>query len=113
MFHNGEYLYVSLIYNDTTTKTQVNSLKRDVPIGLSDGFVMILDAQNQQQNAYYFSVNSYSAQTDGIVERKNDGYDFTTSWSTVWKAKAFINGKQKQYEIAIPLKSLNYTPTHC
>ncbi len=108
MFHNGEYLYVSLIYNDTTTKTQVNSLKRDVPIGLSDGFVMILDAQNQQQNAYYFSVNSYSAQTDGIVERKNDGYDFTTSWSTVWKAKAFINGKQKQYEIAIPLKSLNY-----
>ncbi len=108
LFHNGEYLYVSLVYNDTTSETRVNSLKRDVPIGLSDGFVMVLDTQNQEQNAYYFSVNSYSTQIDGIVERTNEGYDFTTSWSTVWKAKAFINGKQKQYEIAIPLKSLNF-----
>ncbi|CAM1353599.1 MULTISPECIES: DUF5916 domain-containing protein [Tenacibaculum] len=108
MFHNGEYLFVSLIYNDSTPKTQVSSLKRDTPIGLSDGFAMVLDTQNQQQNAYYFSVNSYSTQIDGIVERVNEGYDFSTSWSTVWKAKAFMNGKQKQYEIAIPLKSLNF-----
>ncbi|MBN4082960.1 hypothetical protein JYT50_01090, partial [bacterium AH-315-A23] len=108
MFHNGEYLYVSLIYNDTTPKTQVSSLKRDVPIVLSDGFAMVLDTQNQQQSAYYFSVNSYSTQIDGIVERINEGYGISTSWSTVWKAKAFINGKQKQYEIAIPLKSLNF-----
>ncbi|WP_438423560.1 DUF5916 domain-containing protein [Aquimarina macrocephali] len=108
LFHDGEYLYVSLIYNDTTTKTRVNSLKRDVPIGLSDGFAMVLDTQNQQQSAYYFSVNSYSTQIDGLVERINEGYSFSTSWSTVWKAKAFINGKQKQYEIAIPLKALNF-----
>lgn len=108
MFHNGEHLFVSLIYKDSTSKTQVSSLKRDTPIGLSDGFAMVLDTQNQQQNAYYFSVNSYSSQIDGIVERVNDGYDFSTSWSTVWKAKAFMNGKQKQYEIAIPLKSLNF-----
>ncbi|EZH75640.1 hypothetical protein ATO12_02300 [Aquimarina atlantica] len=108
LFHNGEYLYVSLIYNDTTSRTQVSSLKRDVPIGLSDGFAMVLDTQNQQQNAYYFSVNSYSTQIDGIVERINEGYDFSTSWNTIWKAKAFMNGKQKQYEIAIPLKALNF-----
>jgi len=108
MFHNGEYLYVSLTYNDTTSDTQVSSLKRDVPIGISDGFVMVLDTQNQEQNAYYFSVNSYSTQIDGIVERTNEGYDFTTSWNTIWKAKAFLNDNLKQYEIAIPLKSLNF-----
>ncbi|SMG28961.1 hypothetical protein SAMN05661096_01779 [Marivirga sericea] len=108
MFHNGEYLYVSLTYYDTTSDTQVSSLKRDVPIGISDGFVIILDTQNQEQNAYYFSVNSYSTQIDGIVERTNEGYDFTTSWNTIWKAKAFSNDNLKQYEIAIPLKSLNF-----
>ncbi|AIY12596.1 DUF5916 domain-containing protein [Cellulophaga baltica] len=108
MFHNGEYLYVSLTYNDTTSNTQVSSLKRDVPIGISDGFAMVLDTQNQEQNAYYFSVNSYSTQIDGIVERTNEGYDFTTSWNTIWKAKAFLNDNLKQYEIAIPLKSLNF-----
>ena len=108
MFHNGEYLYVNLIYNDTTSKAQVSSLKRDVPIRLSDGFVMVLDTQNQEQNAYYFSVNSYNTQIDGIVERNNEGYDFSTSWSTVWKSKVFVNGNKKQYEIAIPLKALSY-----
>lgn len=108
LFHNGEYLYISLIYNDTTSKIQVNSLKRDVPIGLSDGVALVLDTQNQQQNAYYFSVNSYGTQIDGTVERINEGYDFSTSWSTVWQSKVFVNGKQKQYEIAIPLKSLNF-----
>lgn len=108
LFHNGEYLYVCVIYNDTESKTQVSSLKRDVPIGLSDGIVMLLDTQNQQQNAYYFSVNAHGTLIDGLVERTNEGFDFTTSWNAIWNAKTYSNGTLKQYEIAIPLKSLNY-----
>ena len=108
IFHNGEYLYVSAIYNDTTSKTQVSSLKRDASIRISDSFVMILDIQNQEQSAYYFAMNSYSSQVDGLIERINEGFDISTSWSTVWKAKAFLNGTKKQYEMAIPLKALNF-----
>ncbi len=109
LFHNGEYLYVRAIYNDSTPETQVSSLKRDIPIGLSDGVVMLIDTQNQEQNAYYFSVNAYGTLIDGLVERINEGFDFTTSWNAVWNAKTYINGTQKQYEMAIPLKALNYT----
>ena len=108
LFHNGEYLYVSAVYNDTDSKIQVSSLKRDVPIGLSDGVVMLLDTQNQQQNAYYFSVNAQGTLIDGLVERNSEGFDFTTSWNAVWQAKTYINGTLKQYEMAIPLKALNY-----
>ncbi|WP_400076144.1 DUF5916 domain-containing protein [Winogradskyella sp. R77965] len=108
LFHNGEYLYVSLVYHDTENKSQVGSLKRDVPIGLSDGFAMVLDTQNQEQNAYYFSVNAYGALIDGLVERISEGYDFSTSWNAVWNAKTNISGKDKIYEVAIPLKFLNF-----
>lgn len=108
LFHNGEYLYISLIYNDTTAKTQVSSLKRDVPIGLSDGFVMVLDSQNQEQNAYYFSVNALGTLIDGIVEKINGGYDFTTSWNTAWEAKTNTESSNKVYEVAIPLKALSF-----
>jgi len=108
LFHNGEYLYVSAVYNDTESRTQVSSLKRDVPIGLSDGVVMLLDTQNQQQNAYYFSVNAEGALIDGLVERTSESFDFTISWNAVWQAKTHINGTLKQYEMAIPLKALNY-----
>ncbi|MET2984783.1 DUF5916 domain-containing protein [Aureibaculum conchae] len=108
LFHNGENLFVSLVYHDTEEKSQVGSLKRDVPIGLSDGFAMILDTQNQEQNAYYFSVNAHGTIIDGLIERVNGGYDLSTSWNAVWNAKTSIRGNNKIYEVAIPLKFLNF-----
>lgn len=108
LFHDGEYLYVSAIYKDSETRIQTNSLKRDVSIGLSDSFILILDTQNQQQNAYYFAVNSYGTQVDGLVERINEGFGFSLSWNAVWKALTSVNGTDKIYEMAIPLKALNY-----
>ena len=108
IFHNGEYLYVRAIYNDTTAETRVSTLKRDASIAFSDSFVMILDTQNQEQNGYFFAVNSLGNQTDGLVGRTNDGYNLSFSWNAIWQSKAILNGKKKQYEIAIPLKSLNF-----
>jgi len=108
LFHNGEYLYVGATYFDSTDKTQVSTLKRDTSIFLSDSFVMILDTQNQEQNGYFFAVNSLGNQTDGLVSRVNDSYNLNFSWNTIWLSEAFLNGNKKQYEIAIPLKSLNF-----
>lgn len=109
LFHNGHYLFVSAVYNDTTENTRVSTLKRDVSISLSDAFVMVLDTQNQQQNGYLFAVNALGNQTDGLVGRESEGYRLSFSWNTIWKSQAFLNGTKKQYEIAIPLKSLNYS----
>ncbi|WP_296383185.1 DUF5916 domain-containing protein [Winogradskyella sp.] len=108
LFHNGEYLYVRAIYNDTTERTQVSTLKRDVSIAFSDAFIMVLDTQNQEQNGYLFAVNSLGNQTDGLVGRSSGGYNLSFSWNTVWQAKTKLNGNKKQYEIAIPLKALNF-----
>ncbi|EDP71169.1 hypothetical protein FBALC1_01757 [Flavobacteriales bacterium ALC-1] len=108
LFHDGENLYVGLVYHDTEEKSQVSSLKRDVPIGLSDGFAMVLDTQNQEQNAYYFSVNALGTLVDGIVEKINGGYDFSISWNAVWEAKTSTEGNNKIYEVTIPLKFLNF-----
>mgnify|MGYP005990544985 CR=1 FL=1 len=108
LFHNGEYLYVSATYNDSTPRTQVGTLKRDVSIAFSDAFVMILDTQNQQQNGYFFAVNSLGNQTDGLVGRSNENYNLSFSWNAIWQSKVILNGNKKQYELAIPLKALNY-----
>ncbi len=108
LFHNGTHLYVSAIYNDTTPKAQVSTLKRDVSIAFSDAFVLILDTQNQEQNGYFFAVNALGNLTDGLVGRSNSGYNLSFSWNATWQAKALLNGNKKQYEIAIPLKALNF-----
>lgn len=108
IFHNGEYLYVSATYFDSTEETQVSTLKRDVSIAFSDAFVMIVDTQNQEQSGYFFAVNSLGNQTDGLVSRVNDSYNLSFSWNTIWQSEAILNGNKKQYEIAIPLKALNF-----
>ena len=91
LFHNGEYLYIRAIYYDSTSETRVSTLKRDVSIAFSDSFVMILDTQNQEQNAYFFAVNSLGNQTDGLVGRSNEGYNLSFSWNTIWQSKAIRN----------------------
>ena len=48
LFHNGEHLYVRAIYKDTTPKTQVSTLKRDVSIFYSDAFVVHTHRDNGQ-----------------------------------------------------------------
>lgn len=109
LFHNGEKLFVSAVYNDSTPRKQVNTLKRDVSIWLSDAFVMVFDTQNQEQNGNFFAVNTYGTQVDGLIERINTGYNLSFSWNTVWNASTSVKGTQKIYEVAIPLKALNFS----
>lgn len=109
IFHDGVYLYVSAVYHDTTARQQVSSLKRDVSIGISDAFVMVLDTQNQEQNGYLFAVNTYGTQVDGLIERVDEGYNLNTSWNAIWKTATAVDGTQKKYELAIPLKNLNFS----
>lgn len=108
IFHNGEYLFVGAVYHDTTAKQQVSSLKRDVSIGISDAFIMVLDTQHQQQNGNLFAVNTYGTQVDALVERNETGYGLNFSWNAVWKTKTTVVGNDKVYEIAIPFKALNF-----
>ena len=113
LFHNGENLYIGATYQDSVPRTQLGSLKRDDvsnTVASSDTFVLILDTQDQQQNAYYFALNIGAAQTDGIIERVSeaDGFTINTSWNAIWHAKTSVKGNLKHYEIQIPLKALNY-----
>ncbi|WP_299675425.1 DUF5916 domain-containing protein [uncultured Tenacibaculum sp.] len=108
IYHDGEFLYIGAVYHDTTSKQQVSSLKRDVSIGISDAFVMVLDTQHQQQNGNLFAVNTYGTQVDALVERNETGYGLNFSWNAVWRTKTSVIRNDKVYEIAIPFKALNF-----
>ncbi|CAM1344328.1 conserved exported hypothetical protein [Tenacibaculum amylolyticum] len=108
IFHDGNFIYIGAVYYDTTEKQQVSSLKRDVSIGLSDAFVLVLDTQHQQQSGNLFAVNTYGTQVDALVERGESGFGLNFSWNAVWKANTSVEGTKKLYEIAIPFKALNF-----
>lgn len=108
LFHNGEKLYIRAIYFDTTERTQVSTLKRDVSIAFSDALVMIIDTQNQEQSGYFFAVSSLGNQTDGLVGRTSSGYDLSFSWNSVWEAKTALKGTQKHYRSCNSIKIIEF-----
>ena len=111
LFHNGSYLYISAIYTDTTSTSMISSLKRDDFVGIilnSDNFQVVIDTYNKKSNGYFFSVNTSNAQLDGLVSFNESRYDMNESWSTIWQSKTKTEGNKKIFEIAIPLKALNF-----
>jgi len=111
LFHNGQSLFISAVYHDSTAKSMVNSLKRNnhwETIIQSDAFGIVIDPLQKQQNGFYFTVNASGAQVDAIVETVGDGYSLNTSWNTIWKSRTSQQGKDKIFEIEIPLKALSF-----
>ncbi len=111
LYHNGVNLYIAAVYVDDTTKTFISSLKRDDYVGAvlnSDNFQIIIDTYDKKTNGYFFSVNTKNTKLDGLISFDGTGYDMNASWSTVWHSKTKMEGNKKVFEIAIPLKSLNF-----
>jgi hypothetical protein len=77
---------------------------------LSDDKVdVFLDTFNDQRRAYVFTVNPFGVQTDGTwVEREGNQYD--RSFDTVWDARGRLTREGFVIWIAVPFKSLRFSP---
>ncbi|OSY88230.1 hypothetical protein WH52_05465 [Tenacibaculum holothuriorum] len=111
MFHDGEKLYISAIYFDTTSKNNISTLKRDNHGGSvvhSDAFGVVLDPFNKENNGYYFTINAGNAQLEALIDFDGTDYSQNESWNATWESKTKVEGTKKIYEMAIPFKALNY-----
>lgn len=111
VFHDGENLYISAVYFDTTSESKVSTLKRDGHgdiVVRSDAFGVVLDTYNKKNNGYYFVVNAGNAQLDALINFNGTGYSYNDSWNTIWQSKTSTDRTKKIYEIKIPFKSLSF-----
>lgn len=112
IFHNGQSLFISAVYHDSTERTQIGSLKRDDirnSVASSDAFVLVLDTNNQHQNAFYFACNIGGALSDALIERNGQFYNINNSWNAIWTAETSQENTRKIYEIEIPLSSIGFS----
>ncbi len=111
VFHDGEKIYISAVYFDSTEKSVVSSLKRDDHSGAlvaSDAFGIVIDAFNKKNTGYYFTLNAAATQLDALVNFDGSSYNIDTNWNAIWEARTTTEGSQKIYEIAIPFKAINF-----
>jgi hypothetical protein len=103
---DDKFVYFAITCQDST-KAFIQSLKRDIGHDGNDGVAIVLDPLNQKSNGFWFVVNAYNAQSEGLL---NGNAELDMSWDNKWfsATRRFEGGWSA--EIAIPFKTLRYKP---
>lgn len=113
LFYNEKYLYISgRLYDKNPSKIKSNTKKRDDFGRSSDGFGVILDTFNDNENALAFSTTPSGNRSDMSIFNDAVGrmehMPFNMSWNTFWDIETVINKKGWFAEIRIPISSLRF-----
>ncbi len=122
-------IYVGIICFDTEPdKIVVSQSRRDSDLTESDSVQILFDTFNDSQNAFIFGTSPYGIEYDGQVagEGQTGGFTqqragtggstrgqisgFNGNWDGDWTVKAQITDRGWETEMAIPLKTLRYSP---
>ncbi len=102
---DAQFMYLGVVCQDTNYHV-VQSLKRDIGYWDSDGFAIVLDPVNGHSNGFFFGVNPYGAQTEGLVVQNSEDNNF--DWNDKWEAETKRYADRWTIEIAIPFKTLRF-----
>jgi hypothetical protein len=104
--YDDNFLYFGIINYDTSYYV-IQTLKRDVDPGASDGVAVILDPVNGRTNGFLFVVNPYNVQAEDLLTA-NGGGDISLSWDNKWFSQTTRHPDKWIVEMAIPFKTLRY-----
>jgi len=111
--YDNKNLYVIFICFDTEPqKIRARMVPREQFVGdrgdgIDDTVSVSLDTFRDQRRGYVFQVNAYGIQWDGTFS-ENSGFD--SSFDTVWDSEGRLTGRGFLIRIAIPFKSLRFSP---
>ena len=109
VFFDDDTVYVVLRCLDSRPDQMVaNEMRRDnINIWQNDNVIVSLDTFYDRRSAFFFQTNPLGGVRDAlIVDETTTNYD----WNTVWDVKSRRTEHGWTTEIAIPFKSLRYTP---
>lgn len=108
MAYNEQGIYIAAIcYDSFPGNFVVTSLKRDFEYDANDAFGVYIDPFNDKINGFYFGVNPYGAQSEGLLQN-GGGYGTTNNWDNKWFSAVSRHPGYWIAEIRIPYKTLRY-----
>jgi hypothetical protein len=102
------FLYVGAICWQRREDYTVQSLKRDFPNGSSDAFNVAIDPFKDGLNGFLFGVNPLNVQREGLID---NGGNVSLEWDNKWYSAVHSEADYWSIEMAIPFKTLRYTPS--
>ena len=99
---------VFVCFDSEPGKIRATLSRREDALG-DDKVEIFLDTFNDQRRSYVFTVNPLGVQTDGTwVEQEGSQYD--RSFDTVWNSRGALTEEGFVVWIAVPFKSLRFSP---
>ena len=102
--YDDKNLYVAFIAKDDPKLIRARVAKRK-QITTDDRVTINIDTFHYHRHAYWFDVNPYAIQLDGIT---TDGYGDDYSWEGLWYSEAKITADGYGVLITIPFKTLRF-----
>jgi hypothetical protein len=102
--YDDRNLYVAFIAKDDPKLIRASLTKRK-QITSDDRVLVEIDSAHDHQHAYFFGVNAYGIQRDGIT---SDSYGDDLSWEGLWYSETKITAEGYSALITIPFKTLRF-----
>jgi hypothetical protein len=106
--YDDEYLYIAADLRDSDPRgIQAKQMIQGKTFYSDDRFWVTVDSFNNKRNDYFFQVNANGVRRDAL--RENNAR-FIDEWGTIWLAESEVHGDGWATEIAIPFKSISFSP---
>jgi hypothetical protein len=108
IMYDDEFLYIAADLRDSDAGAiQALQLIQGRLFFSDDRFWVTLDSFNSKRNDYLFQVNANGVRREALRENNSR---FIEEWATIWYAESAVHENGWSTEIAIPFKSISFSP---
>ncbi|MCP5090261.1 MAG: carbohydrate binding family 9 domain-containing protein, partial [Gammaproteobacteria bacterium] len=106
--YDDEYLYIAADLRDSNPREiRAKQMIQGKMFFSDDRFWVTIDSFNNKRNDYFFQVNANGVRREAL--RENNAR-FIEEWVTIWRAESAVHDEGWSTEIAIPFKSISFSP---
>lgn len=111
VLYDGQFIYVlGVMQNPDGDRGYITpSLRRDFFGDANDSFSILIDAFQDNTNAFIFGINPFGVRREGLIANGGSGQGaFSLDWDNKWKGEVRQEDGYWVAEMAIPLKTLRF-----
>ncbi len=104
---DNDSLYIAAkMFDDTPAEIKANEFIQGNDTDADDQFHVVLDTFKNTRNGYFFQLNPNGIRNEALITNSSSDDD----WTTIWQGEASITENGWELEMAIPFKSLSFSP---
>lgn len=108
LFYDQDFFYVGArLYDSNPGAISARQLVQGRTLMFDDAIEFLLDPFNTRRTGYWFQVNPNGIRRDGLYESPTE---INRDWDGIWLAEARVDEGGWTAEVAIPFKTLTFSP---